>query len=181
MRTFEFTKLINPQFIRAGEGVIIDDYVLIYAKGDAPIKIGDYTHIASFASITGGPATIGKFVGIASGSRLLCGSENYKGGALMTASVPDEFRQVDRRGIKIGDYCVVGANSVIFPGVEIGEGAIVGSLSVVKKSLESWGVYIMLNGKITKIATRDKRDTLEQERRFMEYLEKVKRDKTNIH
>lgn len=175
MRTFEFTKIINPQYIKAGEGVIVDDYALIYAKEDATIKIGDYTHIASFVSITGGPATIGKFVGIASGSRLLCGSENYRGGALMTASVPDAFRQVDRRGIIIGNYCVVGANSVIFPGVELGEGAIVGSLSVVKKSLEPWGVYIMRNGKMSKITTRNKEDTLEQERKFMEYLKKNKK------
>lgn len=170
MRTFKYTNLINPEYMIIGKGVIIDDFVLIYAKPDCIVKIGDYTHIASFASITGGPATIGKFVGIASGSRLLCGSENYQGGALMTASVPDDFRQVDRRGIVIGDYCVVGANAVIFPGVIIGDGAIVGSLSVVKKSLEPWGVYIMRNGKMVKIRTRNKEDTIEQERKFMEYL-----------
>lgn len=167
MRTFEFTKLINPQFIEAGKGVIIDDFTLIYAKENAPIKIGDWTHIASFVSITGGPATIGKFVGIASGSRLLCGSENYKGGALMTASVPDLYRKTDRRGIIIDDYCVVGANSVIFPGVEMGEGAIVGAMSVVKESLEPWGIYVMRDGKIKRINTRDKDDTIRMKDNFL--------------
>ena len=170
MKTFEYTKLINPEYMDIDEGVIIDDFVLIYAREDAPIKIGKYTHIASYTSITGEPATIGKFVGIASGSRLLCGSENYQGGALMTASVPDAFRKVDRQGIKIGDYCVVGANSVVFPGVELGEGAIAGALSVVKKSLEPWGVYVMRNGKMVKVRTRDRDDTLKQEKDFNDYL-----------
>ncbi len=176
LKIFEFTKIINPEYVTVGDNVIIDDYCLLYAKKDAPIRIGDHTHIASFASITGGPATIGRFVGIASGSRLLCGSENFRGGALMTASVPDAFRQVDRRGIIIGDYCVVGANSVIFPGVEIGEGAIVGSLAVVKKSLEPWGVFIMRNGKIIKISTRDKGDTIKQERGFLDYWKNKKKE-----
>lgn len=52
VKTFEYTKIIGLENIEFGENVIIDDFVLIYAK--EKIKIGNFVHIASFSSISGG-------------------------------------------------------------------------------------------------------------------------------
>ena len=52
VRTFEYTKIIGLEKIDFGKYVIIDDFVLIYAKDR--IKIGNYVHIAAFSSIIGG-------------------------------------------------------------------------------------------------------------------------------
>ena len=54
------------------------------------------------------------------------------------------------------DFSFVSTNSIIFPGITIGEGTIVGAGSLVRSDLEPWGVYIMKNGRMVKINTRDK-------------------------
>lgn len=159
LRIFEFTKIINPQFVFVGDNVIIDDFCLLYAKADMPIKIGSWVHIATFSSLTGGPVTVGNYCGIAPGSRIIAGSEHYANGALMNPPIPEKFRSVIRKGCKMEDFSFVSTNCCIFPGVTIGEGAVVGAGSVVRSNLEPWGVYIMKRGKMIKIRNRDKNKT----------------------
>ena len=52
VKTFEFTKIIGIENINFGTNIIIDDFVLIYAK--EKVILGDFVHIACFSSITGG-------------------------------------------------------------------------------------------------------------------------------
>jgi len=94
LRIFEFTKIINPEYVFVGDNVIIDDFCLLYAKEDAPIKIGSWVHIASFTSLTGGPVSIGNFCAIASGSRIIAGSDHYNNGALMNPPIPEKCLSV---------------------------------------------------------------------------------------
>ena len=66
VKMFEYTKIIGLENIDFGKNIIIDDFVLIYAK--EKIKIGSFVHIASFSSISGGGELImEEFSGLASG------------------------------------------------------------------------------------------------------------------
>lgn len=141
VKTFEFTKIIGIENIKFGRHIIIDDFVLIYAKNK--IQFGDFVHIANFTSITGGEAlTVGNYAAISQGCRILTATDDFTDWGFGNSSVDNRFRNIKAGSINIGDFCVIGANSVILPGVTIGEGATVGANSVVTKDLKPWGVYI---------------------------------------
>ncbi|CAN5278606.1 LPS biosynthesis O-acetyl transferase [soil metagenome] len=121
--------------------MLIDDFVLIVAR--EVVRLGDYVHIACFASITGGQeVTMGDFSALSQGARILTGTDDFTDGGFGNSTVPEEYRNATRAGVSVGRFCVIGANSVVLPGVTIGEGATVGANSVVTRDLEPWGVYI---------------------------------------
>lgn len=141
VRTFEYTKIIGIENVEFGSNIIIDDFVLIQAK--ERIKIGNYVHIASFASITGGGECIMEdFSGLSSGVRIITGSDDFKDFGFGNPTVPLQFRNVKRGKVTIGKFAIIGANAVILPDVVIGEGVAVGAGSVVAKDLPPWGVYL---------------------------------------
>ena len=141
VKTFEYTKIIGIENIDFGKYVIIDDFVLIYAKEQ--IKIGNHVHIASFTSISGGGEFIMEdFSAISSGCRIVTGTDDFKDGGFGNSSMSNEFRNVTTGKIKIGKFAIIGGNSVVLPAVTIGEGVSVGAGSVVTKDLESWGIYV---------------------------------------
>jgi galactoside O-acetyltransferase len=141
VKTFEFTKIIGSENIEFGHDVIIDDFVLIYAR--TRMTIGNHVHIACFTSITGGEAVeIGDFSAVSQGCRIMTGTDDFKDWGFGNSTVPEEYRNTKRAPVKIGRFCIIGANSVVLPGVTIGEGATVGACSVVTKDLQPWGVYI---------------------------------------
>jgi acetyltransferase-like isoleucine patch superfamily enzyme len=141
VKTFEFTKIIGLEHIEFGKNIIIDDFTLIYAT--APIKIGNYVHIACFSSITGGAElNVEDFVAISQGCRILTGTDDFVHGGFGNSTIDEKYRNTKREPVTIGKYSIIGANSVVLPGVTIGEGATVGAGSVVTKDLEPWGVYI---------------------------------------
>jgi len=141
VKTFEYTKIIGIENIEFGMGVIIDDFVLIYSKKKT--RIGNYVHIACFSSITGGEeASMDDFSGLSQGCRILTGTEDFKDWGFGNPTIPAQFRNLRMAPIRIGKFCIVGANSVVLPGVTIGEGTMVGACSVVSKDLAPWGIYI---------------------------------------
>ena len=134
VKTFEFTKIIGLENIEFGKNIIIDDFTLIYASGK--IKIGNYVHIACFASITGGAELILEdFVAISQGCRILTGTDDFIDGGFGNSTIDEKYRNTKREPIKICKFCIIGANSVILPGVTVGEGATVGANSVVTKNI----------------------------------------------
>lgn len=155
-RYFEFTKIINPEYLFVGDNVIIDDFNLIYAKRDSIIQIGSFVHIASFCSLTSGPIKIGNFVSIASGTKILGGTESYHNGALINPTIPNEFRNIDRSGCIIEDFVFIGANCVVFPGIKIGEGSIISAGSIINRDIEPWTININIKGQLAKWRNRDK-------------------------
>ncbi|MEH1933141.1 MAG: acyltransferase [Nostoc sp.] len=160
--TFEYTKIIGLENIEFGKNIIIDDFVFIYAK--KRIKIGNNVHIASFTSITGGECFIMEdFSGLSSGVRIFTGSEDFQESGFGNPTIDEKYRNTRRAPIRIGKFCVIGANSVILPGVTLGEGATVGAGSVVTKNLEPWGIYIGNR----KIGDRDKSGVLENYNKFL--------------
>ena len=76
VKTFKYTKIIGLENIEFGNNIIIDDFVLIYAK--KKIKIGNYAHIACFTSITGGEEfTMQDFSAVSQGCRILTATDDF--------------------------------------------------------------------------------------------------------
>ena len=162
VKTFEYTKIIGIENIDFGNYIIIDDFVLIYAK--EKIIIGNHVHIASFSSITGGNnISIGNYAAISQGCRILTATDDFTDWGFGNSTIANEYRNIKSAPITIGDYCIIGANSVVLPGVTIGEGATVGANSVVTKSLEPWGVYVGNK----RIKERNKEEVLKNYERFL--------------
>lgn len=161
VKTFDYVKIIGKENIDFGKNIIIDDFVLIYASGK--MKIGNHVHIASFVTLTGGALIeIGNFCAISHGVRVISGTDDFKDWGFGNSTISEEYRNVKRLPIKIGNFSIIGANSVILPGVIIGEGVSVGANSVVTKDLKPWGVYI--GNKM--IAKRNKAGILENFKKF---------------
>lgn len=134
-------RVIGLDHIRFGAPVIIDDFVMIYAK--AMIDIGNYCHIAAFSSVIASrEIELADFVAVSHGARLLTATDDFKGHGFGNSTVPTRCRNLKCGPIRVGRFCIVGANSVVLPGVTIGEGATVGAGSVVTRDLLPWGVYI---------------------------------------
>ena len=163
VKTFEYTKIIGLENIDFGKYIIIDDFVLIYAK--EKITIGNHVHIANFTSITGGnKLIIGNYTAISQGCRILTATDDFKEWGFGNSTVANEYRNIKSSPISIGEFCIIGANSVILPGVSIGEGTTVGANSVVTKPLEPWGIYIGNK----KVGERNKEEVLKNYEKFLE-------------
>jgi len=169
VKTFEFTKIVGLENITFGNHIIIDDFAFVYAT--TPMIFGNFVHIACFSSVIGGAELIIEdFVAISHGARILTGTDDFTGWGFGNSTVPEKFRNVGRKPIHIGKFCIVGANSVVLPGVTIGEGAMVGANSVVSRELEPWGVYLGNR----KISERDREGVLNNYQQFMsEYNEAI--------
>jgi acetyltransferase-like isoleucine patch superfamily enzyme len=160
---YDCVRLLNPERISFGSHIIVDDFVLL--QGGSGLCICDYVHIASFASLSGGGrCRIGNFAGIASGARLLTGTDLADGSGLLGPQIPAEFRAVDRPGLTVEDFVLIGANSVIHPGVVIGEGAVVGAGGVVLHDLEPWSINV--GAPTRQIRRRPREKMLEHARRL---------------
>lgn len=168
--TFEYTKIIGLENIIFGKNIIIDDFVLIYAKNK--IEIGSYVHIANFSSITGGDSLmIEDFVAVSQGCRILTATDDFTNHGFGNSTINTNFRNVRNAPISIGKFCIIGANSVVLPGVNIGEGATIGANSVVTRDLEPWGVYIGNK----KIRERDRKLVMRNYQNFLDsdYSERI--------
>jgi galactoside O-acetyltransferase len=84
---------------------------------------------------------VADFVGISGRARILTGTDDFLGGALIGPTIPDEFRRGERGRVVLEAHGVIGANAVILPNLTIGEGAAIGAGSIVTKSLAPWTVY----------------------------------------
>ncbi len=162
VKTFEYTKIIGIENIDFGKYVIIDDFVLIYAKEN--ITIGNHVHIASFTSISGGGELVmGDYSAISSGCRIVTSTDDFKDAGFGNSTITNEFRNVTVEKITIGKFSIIGGNSIILPSVTIGEGASIGAGSVVTKDLEPWGIYVGNK----RIGWRNKEEVLKNYEKFI--------------
>jgi len=153
----------NLDQIEIGHNSRVDDFCVISGK----VKIGRNVHIAVFCNVAGGTegVTFDDFSGLAYGCHVFSQSDDYSGRSLTNPTVPAEFKSETKKAIHIGRHCIVGTNSLIFPGVTLGEGCSVGALSMVTRSTDDWSVYSGVPAR--KIKDR-KKDLLALEQKYLE-------------
>lgn len=138
-----------------------------------PLFIGDYVHIAPHVSVIGGSEsslTMEHFTFLATGTRVVCGSEDYTSGGLMGATIPSEHKAPTKIApVKFEIFSGCGANSVIMPGVTIAMGSKIGAGSVVTKSTEPWGIYVGSPARLVKFIDEPARDKTLEHARLMGY------------
>jgi acetyltransferase-like isoleucine patch superfamily enzyme len=155
-----------PQKIRIGDKCIFDDGCVLDAKGESnqgisigkfcmlgrhtvlgcknsDIMIGDHAGISPHCIIqVGENVVIGPMV-------YLAGGGNYH---FDRTDIPISEQGMDfKGGIRIGDNCWIGANTVVLDGVTIGHDAIVGAGSVVSKDLPPLAIALGNPAKIIKM------------------------------
>jgi galactoside O-acetyltransferase len=117
----------------------IDSFVKI--EGGQGVTIGRRVHVASFAhlNIGGGVLLLGEGSAVASGAKLVSGSNQPEGRSMSAAAPPGD--QVVRRGfVVIEANAFIGTNAVVLPDVTIGKGAVVGAGAVVTGQVAPWTI-----------------------------------------
>lgn len=140
-RLFEPCVVLRPEQVVIGADSRVDSFCKI--EGGELVEIGRRVHVCSFAhlNIGGGRLTVEDGATIASGARLLSGSNTRRGMWMNTLS-PSSEHHVERRHTSIGEGAFVGANAVVLPGVRVGCFAVVGAGAVVTRDVPDFEVWV---------------------------------------
>jgi acetyltransferase-like isoleucine patch superfamily enzyme len=134
-------EITRPDLCVIGDHVAIDSGFYCTTK----LTIGDYVHISPHVAVIGGKLTsltVEDFCFISVGSKLICGSETFKGHGLIGPLIPDEYKdEQELLPITFKRFSGCLANSVVLPGVTLAEGSVLGANSLLKHSTEPWTVY----------------------------------------
>lgn len=146
----------RPHLASIGSHIAIDTGFYCTTR----LEIGDYIHIAPYVTVIGGEQGLLKmdhFSGIAAGSRIVCGSEEYLGEGLVGPTMPDKYRdKIIIAPVVFERFSTIGSNVVVMPGVTLGEGSVVGACALVTKDTEPWTIYTGIPAKAVKARRRDK-------------------------
>jgi len=153
VRISDRAAIYNTDQIEIGDNSRIDDFFVVAGK----VSIGRNVHIAVYCNIAGGTEgiTFEDFSGLAYGCHVFSQSDDYSGRSLTNPTVPSVYKSETKKAIRIGHHCIVGTNSLIFPGVHLRDGCSVGAMSMVTKSTEEWSVYSGIPAKKLKDRKRD--------------------------
>jgi len=162
LRISDKASIYDPEQIDIGDNSRIDDFCVLSGR----IVIGRNVHIAVFCNLAGGSEgiTLDDFSGLAYGCHVFSQSDDYSGLTLTNPTVPAKYKSELKKAVHIGRHCIVGTNSLIFPGVHLAEGTSVGALSMVTKSTEPWSVYFGVPARRLKARNRD---LLELEKQYL--------------
>lgn len=142
VKIFPEAKIVNPENLWIGDNVQIDDFALIIAGPGS--RLEGHNHIACHVSVIGGGALImEQFSWIAAGSRIVTGSADFKGEALVGPTIPQEYHYnqvVDQ--VRLGKHCGMGTGSVALPGARMEDYSVTGALTLINGRLEHAGIYI---------------------------------------
>ncbi len=156
--------IYSPKNISIGNNVRIDDFCVLSA-GDGYINIGNYIHIAVFTTIFGaGGVEIEDFSTTSSRVAIYSITDDYSGETLTNPIIPEKYKKLTYKEVKIKKHSIIGTGSVILPGVTLDEGTSIGANSLVLKSTEPWGIYV--GSPVRRIKDR-KKDLLELEIEFL--------------
>lgn len=150
--------------ISIGNNVRIDDFCVLSA-GKGGIEIGNFVHIAVFASLMGeGKISIEDFSGISSKVSVYSSNDDYTGEFMSNPMVPIEYTNVTHADVNICKHVLIGSGSIILPGVTIRIGAVIGALSLVNKDCEEFFIY---RGNPAKKIIERSRELLNLEKEFL--------------
>jgi acetyltransferase-like isoleucine patch superfamily enzyme len=151
--------LRHPHKIRIGNEVVIDDNVLLDAKGennrgitiadgvfvgrnsilsckDGDIEVGERTNIGFNCEIfSAGRVVLGAKIFLAAYCYLVGGTHRFD-----RTDIPIMDQEREAKGIEIGDNCWLGAGVVVDDGVTIGRDAVVGAGAVVNNDVAEYSV-----------------------------------------
>lgn len=151
--------LRHPHKIQIGNDVVIDDNVLLDAKGtdnrgilladgvfigrnsilsckDGDIEIGEKTNVGFNCEIfSAGRVVLGSKIFLAAYCYLVGGTHRFD-----RTDIPIMDQDREARGIEVGDNCWLGAGAVVDDGVTIGRDAIIGAGAVVNKDVSEFAV-----------------------------------------
>ena len=141
-------RIRKPGRVKVGDFSIIDDFTYI----SCGLTVGCYTHVGAGGVLIGGEAhiTIGDFVNIAPGCRIVAASHDFTDGGLVGPTIPEEFASksiID--DVFIGDHALFGTGTVILPGCHVPEGMATGAMTLVTPDLElePWTLYVGIPAK----------------------------------
>lgn len=156
----------QPELIAIGNNVRIDDFCVLSGK----VTIGNNVHIAVYSGLFGSEKgiIIADFANISSRVCIYAISDDYSGMSLTNPMIPDHYKCLEQKEVRIEKHVIIGTGSTVLPGVTIGEGAAVGAMSLVKTSIEGWNTYAGIP--IKKIGARQKK-ILELELEYIKDLE----------
>lgn len=150
------TIFTQPHLIDIYNHVAIDAFCYIATK----LTVGNYVHIAPHVTIIGGKDSqliLEDFSFIAAGTRVVCGSEDYRDG-LVGPVIPKKYRNLKLTTIIFEKFSGVGVNCSIMPGVTLKEGSVLGANSLLTKDTESWGIYV--GSPARRVGTRSKENIM---------------------
>jgi acetyltransferase-like isoleucine patch superfamily enzyme len=132
----------RPDLAMIGSHVAIDSFFYCTTG----LEIGDYVHISPHVAVIGGAKTkfvVDDFCFVSVGSRLICGTELFRGDGLIGPLIPDEYKDQQLLApIHLERFSGTLANSVVMPGVIMAEGSVLGANSFLKTNTEPWTVYV---------------------------------------
>jgi galactoside O-acetyltransferase len=120
----------HPHLCEIGSHIAIDNGFTLSTQ----LIMGDYIHIAPYVVIIGGVQSkliLDHFSFIASGTKIVCGSEDYTGTGLVGPTIPAQYRDIMYTTVKFEKFSGCGVNCSIMPGVTLAEGSILDRKSVV--------------------------------------------------
>ncbi len=165
--------LRHPRKIRIGDNVVIDDNVVLDAKGEendgltigsgvfvgrntilscknGDIIIDDNANIGFNCDVfSASRVRVGKNVLLAAYAYLVGGTHRFD-----RTDIPILFQERSSLGIEVNDNTWVGAHAVIFDGVRVGKDCIIGAGAVVNKDVPDWKIAVGVPAKIF----QDRRD-----------------------
>lgn len=136
-----YTVLYNPEKLRLGSHVRIDDFTVISGN----VTLGNYIHISQNCGLYGGDAGIimEDYSGLSSKCSVYAVSDDYSGMSMTNPTLPVEYKPgIINNRVCIEKHSIIGCHSVILPGVTVCEGTAIGSMSLCNKRTEPWSVYV---------------------------------------
>jgi galactoside O-acetyltransferase len=128
------TVILQPENIQIEAYARIDAFVKL--QGGEGLFIGEHVHIASFCTINAGGGTvyIGDHSGCSNGVVIAAGMPELDS-RYISAADRDKYIQKRISTTWIGRFVVIFANATILPGVKIEDYAVIGAGSVVTKDV----------------------------------------------
>lgn len=161
--------LRHPHKVRLGRGVVVDDLVVLDAKGasNAGITVGDGVFLGrgTILSCKNGDIVLGDRVNIGfhseifSGSRVEVGQDGLFAAYTYLVGGGHEFERGDvavlqqartSRGIVVGDNVWLGAGSSVLDGVTLGRNVVVGAGAVVTSDLPDGSVAVGVPARVVR-------------------------------